>query len=233
MHARANLFGLGPGCYPKARTLRPPYHSFCWCRVRSRPDLQAAGAREVPGGEAAYLRSLSPDEAGRVMGSKERAARVMDGARVEDVTNAGKDAACRLARVGDGAALRHALGAENVMMANPQAVPGAEKAMIHPDKLRRYALDPDSEVGAHKARVFAAVLGFTQENAEDLEQQLLRGLPDVSAVRGELDKHGQRYKADVAVTGPGGSGVVRTAWIVENEEVPPRLTSAYVLRGKK
>ena len=64
VHARANLFGLGPGCYPKARTPRPPYHSFCWCRVRSRPDLQAAGAREVPGGEAACLRSLSPDEAG-------------------------------------------------------------------------------------------------------------------------------------------------------------------------
>ena len=29
VHARANLFGLGPGCYPKARTPRPPYHSFC------------------------------------------------------------------------------------------------------------------------------------------------------------------------------------------------------------
>ena len=91
MHARANLFGLGPGCYPKARTPRPPYHSFCWCRVRSRLDLEAVGAREVPGGEVAYLRSLSPDEAGRVMGSKARAARVMDGASVEAVTNAGKD----------------------------------------------------------------------------------------------------------------------------------------------
>ena len=90
-HARANLFGLGPGCYPKARTPRPPYHSFCWCRVRSRLDLEAVGAREVPGGEVAYLRSLSPDEAGRVMGSKARAARVMDGASVEAVTNAGKD----------------------------------------------------------------------------------------------------------------------------------------------
>ena len=103
--------------------------------------------------------------------------------------------------------------------------------MIHPDKLRRYALDPASEIGGHKARVFAAVLGFTQGNAGALEQQILRGLPHVPAVKGDLDKHGQRYRADVAVTGPVGPGVVRTAWIVENEGAPPRLTSAYVLRG--
>lgn len=144
MHARANLFGLGPGCYPKARTPRPPYHLFCWCRVRSRPDLETVGAREVPGGEAAYLSSLSPDEAGRVMGSKERAARVMDGARVDDVTNAGKDAAYRLARVGDGPALRHALGAENARV--NEAYQTAKAGGAHSGLIRRYAGESDRQV---------------------------------------------------------------------------------------
>lgn len=107
LHARADLWGLGPGNYPKARAPRPPFHPHCWCRLRSRPSLSAAGAREVPGGEAAYLRTLAPGEAARVMGSAERARAVMGGRSVQSVVNDGRDPLYRLARVGDGAA--HAL----------------------------------------------------------------------------------------------------------------------------
>ena len=166
-----------------------------------------------------------------MMGSKERAARVMDGARVEDVTNAGKDAAYRLARVGDGAALRHALGAENAgMPPHKDAVPGAGNATIHPDKLRRYVLDPSSELGGHKARVFAAVLGFSQDNARALEFELLRGLPFVGATPRRETAFGRLFSADIPVTGPGGSGTVRTGWHIDTGADVPRLVTAYVLR---
>lgn len=115
MHARADLFGLGPGNYPKAKAPRPPFHPFCWCRLRSRPSLSAAGARPMPGAEAAYLRSMPADEAARVMGSRQRLQRVLDGASVDSVVNAGVDPLYRLARLGDPGA-GHAL-VENAGMA--------------------------------------------------------------------------------------------------------------------
>lgn len=101
LHARADLWGLGPGLYPKAEAPRPPYHPFCRCVLRSKPSLDAAGAARVPGGEAAYLRGLGPDQAARVMGSAERANRVLNGEPVEAIVNAGKDPQYRLVRVGD------------------------------------------------------------------------------------------------------------------------------------
>lgn len=103
LHGRANLWGLGPGCYPKERAPRPPFHPFCWCVLRSRPDLEASDARRAAGGEGAFLRSLPEGEAARVMGSRERVAAVLGGAAVDSVVNAGKDPLYRLQRLGDGA----------------------------------------------------------------------------------------------------------------------------------
>lgn len=101
LHARADLFGLGRGCYPRARAPRPPYHPFCLCKLRSRPGLSVADAREVEAGPAEYLRSLSESEAGRVMGSRERALRVLAGESVDQVVNEGQDPFYRLLRLAD------------------------------------------------------------------------------------------------------------------------------------
>ena len=100
LHAKANLFDLGPGCYPKGRGPVPPYHCFCRCRLRSRPDLQAAHAREKPGGEAAYLRSLSPKDAAKVMGGKPKLQRMLNGEKFDTVINSTKDPLYRLERMG-------------------------------------------------------------------------------------------------------------------------------------
>jgi len=77
-HAKANLFNLGPGCYPKAKAPKPVFHSFCRCIVRSRPDLSAAIAREVPGAEAAHLRTLPIGDAARMVGSRDKLQRVLN-----------------------------------------------------------------------------------------------------------------------------------------------------------
>lgn len=101
LHARADLWGLGPGNYPKAQAPRPPYHPFCRCKLRSRPSLTGLPHRQVPGGEAVYLREQGLEQAGRIMGSRERAQRVLSGASAEAVINEGRDPLYRLARVGD------------------------------------------------------------------------------------------------------------------------------------
>jgi len=107
LHARADLFGLGRGCYPKARAPQPVFHPHCFCRLRARRDLSGADAREVPGGVAAFLRSMPPAKSACVMGSAARAAEVLGGASVSDVLNRGKDPAYHLKRLGDG--VRHPL----------------------------------------------------------------------------------------------------------------------------
>lgn len=145
-HARADLFGLGPGNYPKAKAPRPPFHPFCWCRLRSRPSLSAAGARPMPGAEAAYLRSMPVDEAARVMGSRQRLQRVLDGASVDSVVNAGVDPLYRLARLGNG--VGHALvRAESAAVSNPRAprsdiVAFAEAAAAVADRLVTLRIGP-------------------------------------------------------------------------------------------
>lgn len=104
LHATADLWGLGKGCYPKEEAPRPPFHPYCWCRVRGRQDLQALAARRAPKGEARYLAgrdAQDPGVAGRIMGSAERARRVIGGEPLEAVVNEGKDPAHHLVRLGD------------------------------------------------------------------------------------------------------------------------------------
>lgn len=101
LHARADLWDLGPGLYPKAKAPRPPHQAFCGCRLRGRQSISDAGTREKPGGDAAYLRGMPLHQAARVMGSQARAAAVLNGARAEDLINAGKDPLYRLARAWD------------------------------------------------------------------------------------------------------------------------------------
>lgn len=118
------------------------------------------------------------------------------------------------------------------MQPHPQALPNHDQAVVPEGKLRDYVLNPVSERGAHKARLFAAVLGFTRGNAAELAEALLDGLPFVPATPKLADEHGQRFQVDVPVVGPKGAGVVRTGWILRADGGPPTLTTAIVLKEK-
>jgi len=50
-------------------------------------------------------------------------------------------------------------------------LPGAEAAVVEPEKVRDYLLSPTHQVGRFKAAFFAA-LGYSQQNWADLEQDL-------------------------------------------------------------
>ena len=49
------------------------------------------------------------------------------------------------------------------------------------------------------------------------------------AAEGFTDGHGRRFVLDLEVTGPKGTGTVRSGWIVRTGEDFPRLTSCYLL----
>lgn len=112
-------------------------------------------------------------------------------------------------------------------------LPGAAKAFIPPAKLAGYVLNPDHPVGGHKARVLASALGYTAANADELGVQLLAGLKGCKATSALLDTHGQRWEVDVPVTGPAGSGTVRTGWIVRPGDDAPQLVSARLAPSSK
>ena len=108
------------------------------------------------------------------------------------------------------------------------------QALIDPQKLTSYALNPKSLKGADKAIMFEEYLGFTQQNYNLLLTQIQDKVMKSEAVLGVCDKYGQRYQVDILINGVevGQQEVVRTGWIVKPNEDIGRLVTAYIRRRK-
>jgi hypothetical protein len=107
-------------------------------------------------------------------------------------------------------------------------LPNAEHAVVEIEKLLTYSLNPEHEVGKHKALVFRAALGITLDDAAWLRETILRQVVSAEATSGPASPFGEKYVVDMEVTRGERSAVVRTAWIVEYGTDFPRLTSCYV-----
>ena len=108
-------------------------------------------------------------------------------------------------------------------------IPNAERAVVNLVKLSRYCLSPDHPRGRHKARVFAAALGFTVADAPELRDLLSAAVQGENAVPVEQDRYGQRYTIDSTVSGHTGVATIRSSWIVLTNENFPRFVTCYVL----
>jgi hypothetical protein len=108
-------------------------------------------------------------------------------------------------------------------------LPGGEHAIVDIAKLRDYCLNQTHPRGRHKARLFTAVLGLAQADAEFLRQELLLAARDVEAIVSDSDEYGQRYVVDFELARNDRRAAVRSAWIIRRGEQSPRLTSCYVL----
>ncbi len=108
-------------------------------------------------------------------------------------------------------------------------VPNAEGAFIDSVKVNDYCLNPAHPRGKHKARVFESALGLTRANAEVLREALLVAIREEDAELGEKDEFGQRYTVDFKITTDAGAALVRSGWIILDDEDFPRLTTCYVL----
>lgn len=112
---------------------------------------------------------------------------------------------------------------------HPMKLPNAERAFVDIAKLRDYSLDPVHPEGKHKARVFAAALGLTRNDAPWLCEQLLSVARTVECSPGRKTIHGQRYVLDFTLARGDKSARVRSAWNVRPDEDFPRLITCYVL----
>lgn len=108
-------------------------------------------------------------------------------------------------------------------------LPNSDRAIVDIAKLRNYCLSTTHNRGRHKARVFAAALGLTANDAEQLQAALLTAAQSYEATPTEETEFGQLYVLDFPMSGPAGQASVRSSWIVRHGEDFPRLTSCYVL----
>lgn len=108
----------------------------------------------------------------------------------------------------------------------------AANAVVDERKLTEYVLNMDSEKGRDKAYVFARVLGFTPDNAEDLRRQIMAGIGKYKASMGDKDDYGQRFMVFMPVMGPKATAIVKTGWIQDmNDDL--RLSTVMVAEPKE
>ncbi len=108
-------------------------------------------------------------------------------------------------------------------------LPNATRALVDIRKLRDYCLSPTHPKGRHKARVFAAALGLTADQAGELQSELLEAARTQDATPITRDKYGRHRGVDFRLATPTGWALIRSGWIVRDREDFPRLTSCYVL----
>jgi hypothetical protein len=108
-------------------------------------------------------------------------------------------------------------------------VPGAERAFVEIAKLRDYSLSSVHKEGRHKARVFAAALDMTEDDAEWLRQILLEIVCQSDCQLGRRTEFGQRYVIDFPLAKAGKRAQVRSVWNIRPGEDFPRLVTCHVL----
>ncbi len=108
-------------------------------------------------------------------------------------------------------------------------IPNAERAVVDVRKLRDYCLNPRHDEGQHKARLFAAALGMTARDAEELRLLLLQAAKTADGQLRRRDAYGQRYTVDFPLTWRGRQAMVRSGWIIEHGSSTPRLTTCFPL----
>jgi hypothetical protein len=108
-------------------------------------------------------------------------------------------------------------------------LPGAEQAFVDIAKLRDYSLNSAHREGKHKARVFAAALDLTEEDAEWLRLILLDVVSRQDCQLGRKTLFGQRYVVDFSLARGEKRARLRSVWNVRPTEDFPRLVTCYVL----
>lgn len=108
-------------------------------------------------------------------------------------------------------------------------LPQADRAIVDLAKLRDYCLNPDHPRGRHKARVFRAALGLERAHAPWLRNAILAALVRSPAMLDAVDRHGERWRADVVLTRNGRTAIVRTLWLIARPGSSPRLISSFVV----
>lgn len=110
-------------------------------------------------------------------------------------------------------------------------LPNAADAIIAPEKIRDYLLNPEHAKNRGKWRLFEA-LGYTRSNWPVLEADIREQHLVLDAEEVEPNAYARRYRIEGELKGPIGRARIRTTWAIPHETGVPRLTSAYRVKRR-
>ncbi len=112
-------------------------------------------------------------------------------------------------------------------------LPNGRSAIIPEPKIKGYALNMNHPTGKDKAVAFETALGYNQENADDLINNIQVNIRNYRAMFKDETQYGKRYEIIMNLKGANGKTAnVLTAWMIKNGDDFPTLTSAYVTKKK-
>ena len=100
-------------------------------------------------------------------------------------------------------------------------LPNVGQAIIPPEKLRDYLLNPEHPQNRGKARLYAA-LGYTAENWEELAEDLRAQHAPLDAEE-QIHPFWKRYIIVGRLQGPRGSATIRSVWQIDSGSHVPRF----------
>lgn len=106
-------------------------------------------------------------------------------------------------------------------------LPNKEQAIISAEKLKNYLLSDSHPIGRTKATFFRS-LGFSATNLSEFDKAI-RDLIQTESVQKTLSSaYGTKYIINGMLRGSAQqTHLIRTVWIIEDEENFPRLVTAY------
>jgi hypothetical protein len=107
----------------------------------------------------------------------------------------------------------------------PRGAPDFSTPELDDRKITDYAMNPNHPVGKNKYRVINSATGLGPDDAQEIRRQIIEGVHDGTPIRGKVDEYGQRWSVDVPLTGPHGTMIVRTAWILDSGSTTPRMVT--------
>jgi hypothetical protein len=107
-------------------------------------------------------------------------------------------------------------------------LPNPDRAIIPFEKLEGYSLNSSHAEGRHKAIVFQAALGIGLAEADELRTFLQQSLRSQDAVPLNRNPYGQKYGIDVEMIRGNRRAIIRSIWIIRDDEDFPRLVTCYI-----
>ena len=108
-------------------------------------------------------------------------------------------------------------------------LPNYQKAIVAEEKITEYLLSETHTEGKDKAAFFVH-FGFSIDEWEVLAEALLQHAAQHEVEKVVESQYGQRFVVEGELQSPDGRDpIIRTVWIIEQDEDVPRLVTAYPL----
>jgi len=234
-NAKANLYGLGPGVYPKKKFPKFPAHPHCLCPLsevfEGRLDMdftkEAKMLDNAQFSEAAgrkFIKSLSAQEQQDLLGVEGlKAFKAGESWQIHLQNWQGHDNPVRRFKASDFDLQRFNSYPKTVTI-EPDKTIGID------EKLTGYCLNMEHSSGRDKAIAFSKAIGYNITNSNILKEKLLEGLTRYTAKYSGIIKVNDtaKYTVDMVIDGINGKQAkVRTVWEMQKDDMF-RMVTAYV-----